>query len=156
LPCACATLAVAALVACGGGDEAPEPRCGGTPPEEGATYANADVAFATGPGGALQADRSEGELPWFAKAGLLVRGSDPVVVGVPDGQDVVRIVGWGGAPEELRTATIVESAPACESDWTAYPGGLAFSGRRCVRLRVEGPGEQSGTAVLGLRRDCPD
>jgi hypothetical protein len=152
LPCACATLAVAALVACGGADEA---RCGGTPPEEGATYANADVAFATGSGGALQADRSEGELPWFAKTGLLVRGSGTVVVRVPDGQDVVRIVGWGGAPGELATAALVVSTPACESDWTAYPGGLAFSGRRCVRLRVEGPGEQSGTAVLGLRRDCP-
>jgi hypothetical protein len=142
------------LGACGGDDARPGPRCGGTAPEAGATYANADVAFATGAGGALQADRFDGGLPWFAKAGLLVRGRGSVVVRVPDGQDAVRIVGWGGGPGELATFTLVESAPACDSDWTAYPGGLAFSGRRCVRLRIEGPGDQTGTAVLGLRRDC--
>jgi hypothetical protein len=66
-----------------------------------------------------------------------------------------RIVDWA-ACRALAQPLPWPRSPACETDWTAYPGGLAFSGRRCVRLRVEGPGEQSGTAVLGLRRDCSD
>jgi len=150
-------LAAAVLAACGGGDDGEPPRadCFSTPPEEGATQANADVAFATGEGGALQASRVEGEFPWFAKVGLLVRGSGTVVVSVQAAQqDAVRINGWGGDSFSLRTDVVIESSPTCESDWTAYPGGLVFSGRQCVRLAVDGPRAQTGTAVLALRRDC--
>lgn len=48
----------------------------------------------------------------------------------------------------------LERAKSCPGDWTAYPGGLVFRGRRCVRLQVEGPGEAHGTMLVGLRRDC--
>jgi hypothetical protein len=70
--------------------------------------------------------------------------------GLPEGAEL-QSARHGG---ELRTEVRVEPASGCPSDWTAYPGGLAFSGRRCVRLRVEGPGEQTGSALFGLRRDC--
>jgi len=153
---ACATLAVAVGLAACGGDAADEQRaeCLSTPPEEGATYAGDDVAFATGEGGALQAERVDGEFPWFAKVGLLVRGSGTVVVSVPE-EAAVRIKGWGGDAFSLRTDVVIESSPSCEADWTAYPGGLVFSGRQCVRLRVEGPSGEPTSAILALRRECP-
>jgi hypothetical protein len=125
-----------------------------------AVYANAHVAFgrdaSAREGSELQSDRFGGDLPWFAKTGLFVRGTEPVVVRVPSTQrDAVKILGWTGTDDnELRGGVLVEPASACPADWTAYPGGLAFSGRRCVRLRVEGPGDETGSALFGLRKDC--
>jgi hypothetical protein len=158
-------LACAVLGACGGSGSEPPSRAASGPcvsddPGDAATYANADVAFARDPstpeGGELQSDRSNGDLPWLAKTGLFVRGNGEVVVRVPSAQrDVVKIVGWSGTGNtEPRTDVLVQSTSACPSDWTAYPGGLAFSGRRCVRLRVEGPGDKTGSALFGLRKDC--
>jgi hypothetical protein len=139
---------VLALVACGGGDP-PVAECGDVPDAR-ATRVNADVAFAAPSGVALEADRVSGsELPWFTKFGLLVRGEGDVVVRAPDG---VKISGWRGTSDtSLQSAVLVTADSRC---WTAYPGGLAFSGRRCARLAVEGPGDQRGTALFGLRRDC--
>jgi hypothetical protein len=48
---------------------------------------------------------------------------------------------------------LVRSASACPEDWMAYPGGFAFRGRHCVRVRVEGSGDARGSALVGLRRD---
>jgi hypothetical protein len=119
-------------------------------PPEAAAYANDDVAFAAPESQEVQSARSEGPLPWFAKFGLYVRGNGTVVVRVPSDRHV-RIVGWGGGADEPREATLVESTSPC---WTAYPGGLAFAGRQCVRVQVDGPGGARGSAVFGLRRDC--
>jgi hypothetical protein len=132
-----------------------------TAPEEHAVYANPDVAFAweagVPEGGELQSGRSGGgELPWFAKTGIHLHGRESIVVRVPlSHQDVVRISGWygPGSDGELRTDVLVEPADGC-GDWTAYPGGLAFEGRQCVRLRIEGPGDRTGSVLIGLRRDC--
>jgi hypothetical protein len=159
------TAAALVLVACGGSGAERERTdakvpCVSTDPGDGATYANADVAFGraagTPEGGELQSDRFGGDLPWFAKTGLFVRGTEAVVVSVPNAQrDTVKILGWTGTDDnQLRAAVLVEPAPGCPSDWTAYPGGLAFSGRRCVRLRVEGPRDEAGSALFGLRKDC--
>jgi hypothetical protein len=148
---------VVALVlgACGGDDERRAVECSSDDPGEAATYSGDRVAFGAPAGEEVQSDRFGGPLPWFAKLGLFVRGSGTVVVRVPEAQhEVVKISGWGGRAGDLRTDVLLEAAPACASDWTAYPGGLVFSGRRCVRLRVEGPGDATGSAVLGLRRDC--
>jgi hypothetical protein len=136
-----------ALAACGGGDP-PAAECGNVPDAR-ATRVNADVAFAAPSGTRLQADRFRGSLPWFAKFGLVVRGRGDVVVRAPDG---VKISGWRGTSDtSLQSAVLVTADSPC---WTSYPGGLAFSGRRCVTLQVEGPGETRGTARFGLRRDC--
>jgi hypothetical protein len=159
------TVAALVLVACGGSEPKRERAdakvpCVSTNPGDAATYANGDVAFGrdagTREGGELQSDRFGGDLPWFAKTGLFVRGTGTVVVRVPSAQrDVVKILGWTGTDDnQLRAEVLVEPAPACRSDWTAYPGGLAFSGRRCVRLHVEGPGDEAGSALFGLRKDC--
>lgn len=142
--------AIVVLGACGGGQDEPAPACAGDEPSRTATYVNEDVAFAAPAGAELQSDRFDGPLPRFAKFGLHVRGEGTVVVRVPSGQRV-RIVGWGGAADDAREAALVETASAC---WTAYPGGLAFAGPQCVRVQVEGPGEQRGSARFGLRRDC--
>jgi hypothetical protein len=146
------------LGACGERSTAHAP-CVSTPPGKGATYANAHVAFArdaaTREGEEVQSARSGGDLPWFAKFGLYVRGTEDVVVRVPVGQrDVVKIQGWGSDPHELRSDILVQSTAGCDAIWTAYPGGLVFSGRRCVRLDVEGPGSRGGSARFGLRKDC--
>jgi hypothetical protein len=123
-------------------------------PGANATYANPDVAIAYGPEGAeLESARSGGELPWFAKTGLVVRGDREVLVRVPAEQaDVVKISGWGRTGVEAREAALVE--PSCPGEWTSYPGGLVFRGRQCVRLEVEGPSEARGSVLIGLRRDC--
>jgi hypothetical protein len=83
-----------------------------------AIYANRDVAFgweAGLPEGAeLQSARQDGDLPWFAKTGIFVRGKGTVVVQVPaDQRDVVRISGWygPGTDGELRTEVLVEPVP---------------------------------------------
>lgn len=151
--------------ACGGGngDDAIQDADAGVPcvdedPGRAATYANRYVAIGRDPrkpeGAELESDRSGEGLPWFAKAALFVRGNHEVVVRIPaELADAVRIVGWGqdgGAP---RDAALVRPA-SCPDDWTAYPGGLVFRGRQCVRLRVEGPGDAQGTVLVGLRRDC--
>ena len=97
----------------------------------------------------VQSDRGDGYLPWFAKFGLYVRGRGDVVIRVPAAQrDEVNMAGWGGDPP--RTDLHI-SASRC---WTGYPGGLVFTGHRCVRLEVEGPGALRGAARFGLRRDC--
>jgi hypothetical protein len=145
------------LAACGGQRPAASASCHSTPPGAEALYANADVAIAwpagLPEGGELESARFGGELPWFAKTGLFVRGPGTVVVRVAPAQhDVVAIRGWGG--DEPRTDALVERPEACAGDWTAYPGGLAFAGRQCVRLRIEGPGDQTGSLLIGLRRDC--
>jgi hypothetical protein len=164
-----AALALVALGACGSGDGDGDATsssanagipCIDEDPGDAATYANADVAIGRDPrkpvGGELASDRSGGKLPWFAKTGLFVRGNREVVVRVPDElRDMVRIVGWGGtAKGESREAVLVHPITPCAQDWTAYPGGLVFRGRRCVRLRVEGPGDARGSVLVGLRKDC--
>jgi hypothetical protein len=143
-------MAMLGLAACGGGDEpSAKVPCVDDDPGQAVAYANADVAIGRDP----DADRSEGALPWFAKTALFVRGDRQVVVRVPDElSGEVGIVGWGQAGGEPRDVALVE--PACARVWTAYPGGLAFRGRHCVRLRVEGPGEARGSVLVGLRRDC--
>ena len=144
--------AAVVLAACGAATEDDRtPDCASSEePPEAAAYANDDVAFAAPEGQEVQSDRFEGSLPWFAKFGLYVRGHGTVVVRVPSDQRV-RIVGWGGGADEPREATLAESTSPC---WTAYPGGLAFAGRQCVRVQVEGPRETRGSAVFGLRRTC--
>jgi hypothetical protein len=152
------------LGACGGQGESGSPGADATvpcvddDPGEAATYANPDVAIGRDPrkpiGGELASDRSGGELPWFAKTALFVRGNREVVVRVPDDlSDAVKIVGWSET-NEPREAVLAQPTTACPEDWTAYPGGLAFRGRHCVRLRVEGPGDAGGSALVGLRKDC--
>ena len=139
---------VGTAAACGSGDRAVA-RCDDTAPGPGATFATAGVAFAAREGEEVQSDRGDGYLPWFAKFGLYVRGRGDVVIRVPAEQrDAINLTGWGGDPP--RTDLRI-SASRC---WTAYPGGLVFTGRRCVRLEVEGPGALRGTARFGLRRDC--
>jgi hypothetical protein len=163
-----AALLFVGLGACGGdGDgesESPDADatvpCVDDDPGEAATYANPDVAIGRDPrkavGAELASDRFEGELPWFAKTGLFVRGNRQVVVRVPaELSDVVKIVGWGeGNDAEPREVVLAQPTSACREDWTAYPGGLVFRGRHCVRLRVEGPGDARGSALVGLRKDC--
>jgi hypothetical protein len=152
------------LGACGDKGAAPElsrapAPCPSTPPGKAATYATANVAFArdagTREGEKVQSARMGGDLPWFAKFGLYVRGSEDVVVRVPAGQrEVVKIRGWGSNADELRSDILVPPTPGCRAAWTVYPGGLVFSGRRCVRLEVEGSGSRRGSALFGLRKDC--
>ena len=159
-----AALLVLGLGACGrGSDEARSAgatvRCVDDDPGAAATYANPDVAIGRDPrrpvGGEHESYRSRGELPWFAKTPLFVRGNREVVVRVPgELSDVVRIVGWGTNDGEGRELALVQPTTSCPEDWTAYPGGLTFRGRHCVRLRVEGPGDARGSALVGLRRDC--
>ena len=157
--------AVPLLLVVGACGDSTRPAAGGPcldeDPGKSAIYANRDVAFGWDPslpeGAEVQSARSDGDLPWFAKTGIFVRGKATIVVRVPaDQHDVVRISGWYGPGSDggLRTEVLVEPVSGCPSAWTAYPGGLAFSGRRCVRLRVEGPGDQTGSALFGLRRDC--
>jgi hypothetical protein len=153
-PTIAAAAVVAVVLGACGGEERAAPECSSDEPDATATYAHDAVAFATGEGGWLQAERTGGRLPWFAKFGLYVRGRGTVVIRVPEGQRHVRISGWGGRAGELKTAVLLEASPSCARDWTGYPGGLAFSGRRCVRLRVEGPGNAIGSARFGLRREC--
>ena len=166
---AAAALALVALGACGSGDSNGDAMsssananvpCLDEDPGDAASYANADVAIGRDPrkpvGQELASAPSGGELPWFAKTGLFVRGNREVVVRVPDElSDVVRIVGWGGTADgESREAVLVQPTTSCANDWTAYPGGLVFRGRRCVRLQVEGPGDARGSVLIGLRKDC--
>jgi hypothetical protein len=158
------TLGAAALLglaACGGDAEDADTGvpCIDEDPGRAATYANRDVAIGRDrrrPEGAeLESDRSGGELPWFAKTALYVRGNHEVVVRVPaELSGVVRIAGWGEDGGEPRDAALVRPT-SCPGDWTAYPGGLVFRGRHCVRLQVEGPGDAQGSVLVGLRRDCP-
>ena len=137
------------LAACGGGEDRAAAGCDDTSPGPGATFATAGVAFAAREGEEVQSDRGDGYLPWFAKFGLYVRGRGDVVIRVPAAQrDEVNMAGWGGDPP--RTDLHI-SASRC---WTGYPGGLVFTGHRCVRLEVEGPGALRGAARFGLRRDC--
>jgi hypothetical protein len=155
-------LLVLLLAACGPGAKS-GPAAGGPcldeDPGKRAIYATRDVAFAWDPtlreGSAVQSAASEGELPWFAKTGLFIRGDDSVVVRVPERQDV-RIEGWygPGSDGELRSEVLVEPVEGCPSQWTAYPGGLRFAGRQCVRVEIEGPAGQTGSALFGLRRNC--
>ena len=119
----------------------------------GALYANPGVAIAwpdgVPEGGELQAGRRGREMPWFAKTGIHLREQESIVVRVPPShEDVVRIDGWyrPGSDHELRTEVLVDG---CE--WTAYPAG---SRSRGVRLRIDGPGDQTGSVLIGLRRDC--
>jgi hypothetical protein len=165
-----AAATVLALASCGEGGDAPEPRfsderaqvpCVSDEPEQGdVSFANPNVAIGRDPrkpkGGELPSDRFGGELPWFAKTALFIRGSREVVVRVPaELSDDVRIQGWGQGEGEPREAILVQATSGCpEKDWTAYPGGLTFRGRHCVRLQVEGPGDARGSVLLGLRRDC--
>lgn len=152
------------LGACGEKRAASEPSaahapCLSSPPGKAATYANANVAFArdagTREGGKVQSARIGGDLPWFAKFGLYVRGNQDVVVRVPAGQrEVVKIRGWQSGANEVPSSVLVRSTSGCRAIWTVYPGGLVFSGRRCVRLEVAGPGSQRGSALVGLRKDC--
>jgi hypothetical protein len=161
---AAAALGSLMLGACGesgGGSHLSTTRgpCLSSPPGKAATYANASIAFArdagTREGEEVQSTRLGGELPWFAKFGLYVRGNQEVVVRVPARQrDVVKIRGWGSTANELHTDILVPSMSGCRAIWSVYPGGLVFSGRRCVRLVVEGPGSRRGSALFGLRRDC--
>jgi hypothetical protein len=154
------------LGACGGGGPAESEfpgadatvPCVDDDPGEAATYANPGVAIGRDTrkpvGGELASTRYGGELPWFAKTALFVRGNREVVVRVPDDvSDEVKIVGWSET-NEPREAVLAQPTTACPEDWTAYPGGLAFRGRHCLRLRVEGPGNARGSALVGLRKDC--
>jgi hypothetical protein len=159
-------IALGALGACGGDDDDAELSdvnegvpCVDDDPGEAATYANPDVAFGRDPrkpvGAEHKAYRSGGELPWFAKTPLFVRGNREVVVRLSgELSDVVKISGWGTNDRTGREAVLVQPTTSCPEDWTAYPGGLIFRGRHCVRLRVEGPGEARGSALVGLRKDC--
>lgn len=161
---AAAALASLVLGACGDKSGAPEMSaarapCSSSPPGKAATYANANVAFARDAGiresEEMQSTRIGGALPWFTKFGLYIRGDRDVVVRVPAvQQDVIEIRGWGSETRELRRDVLVRSTPGCRTSWTVYPGGLVFSGRHCVRLEVEGPGRQRGSARFGLRKDC--
>jgi hypothetical protein len=100
----------------------------------------------------FQSARGDGYLPWFAKFGVFVRGRGDVVIRVPAVQhDTVSMAGWGADGDDPPRTDILLSASRC---WTAYPGGLVFSGRQCVRLVVEGPGALRGAARFGLRRAC--
>ncbi|HEX5619546.1 MAG TPA: hypothetical protein VFX51_14080 [Solirubrobacteraceae bacterium] len=143
------------IAACGGGGETERAaaRCDDTAPGPGATFATADVAFAAPEGEEVQSARDNGGyLPWFAKFGLYVRGSGDVVIRVPAvHRDDVNMVGWGAGGDDPPRTDIRIAASRC---WTGYPGGLIFTGRPCVRLRVEGPGSLRGTARFGLRRAC--
>jgi hypothetical protein len=140
------------LAACGGDGDRAAARCDDTAPGPGATYATAGVAFAAPEGEEIQSDRGDGYLPWFAKFGLFVRGRGDVVIRVPAVQhDEVNMAGWGAGGDDPPRTAIHLSASRC---WTGYPGGLVFSGRGCVRLEVEGPGELRGAARFGLRQDC--
>jgi hypothetical protein len=130
-------------------------------PGEAATYANSNVAIGRDPrkpvGGELASDRFGGERPWFAKTALFVRGNREVVVRVPgDLSDAVKIGGWGEANDgEPSEAVLVQPTSACPEDWTAYPGGLAFRGRQCVRLRVEGPRAAPARSAPSSREALP-
>jgi hypothetical protein len=142
------------LAACGGGGDGNRAalRCAESGPGPGATFATGGVAFAAREGEQVQADRGDGYLPWFAKIGLFVRGQGDVVVRVPAvAHDEVNMAGWGAGDDAPPQTDIRITASRC---WTAYPGGLVFNGRRCVRLEVEGPGKLKGTARFGLRRAC--
>jgi hypothetical protein len=129
-------------------------------PGKAATYADDDVAIARDPrqpdGAELESHRSGRRLPWFAKTALFVRGNEQVVVRVPSElTDAVKIAGWTQPPSSRTAeAVLVQSTSDCSEDWTAYPGGLVFRGRHCVRLIVEGPGDARGSLLVGLRRDC--
>jgi hypothetical protein len=155
------------LAACSGDEAAPEVRgasaavpCIDEDPGKAATYADDDVAIARDPrqpdGAELESHRSGRRLPWFAKTALFVRGNEQVVVRVPSELiDAVKIAGWTQPPSSRTAeAVLVQSTSDCSEDWTAYPGGLVFRGRHCVRLIVEGPGDARGSLLVGLRRDC--
>ena len=141
-------------------DDERERRCRPLLRDESSSYANGHVAIARDPrqpdGAELESHRRGGRLPWFAKTALFVRGNQQVVVRVPNElSDAVRIAGWTQPPNgRTAAAVLVTPSSTCPEDWTAYPGGLVFRGRHCVRLLVEGPGDARGLLLVGLRRDC--
>jgi hypothetical protein len=126
--------------------------------------ASTNVAFGTAEGEAMLADRGSGRLPYFAKAGLYVRGPATVSLRVPRGKRrAVRLVGWSGTVGAdqvqhpvpgLHVHTVATATTDCATAWTPFAGGIKFRGKHCLRLLVNGPGDRRSRPVLGLRRDC--
>lgn len=92
--------------------------------------------------------------PYFAKAGLAIRGgSPPVTITVPKAWRSRTAIGWGdGGGSALRIA----SCPAYEPNkpWNGYAGGFYLRSRSaCVPLMIK-VGTRSATVRFGIGRTC--
>ena len=154
------------LGACGGGQgESELPGADATvpcideDPGDAATYANPDVAIGRDPrkpvGGEHASNRSGGELPWFAKTALFVRGNREVVVRVPDDlSDAVKIVRWSET-NEPREAVLAQPTTACPEDWTAYPAASPSGDGTASACASRGPAMRAARRSLACERTAP-
>jgi hypothetical protein len=83
----------------------------------------------------------------FAKAGLWVRGPDPIVLRV---DAPVLMKGWSAAGKN----TEITIPPCADQEWRVFPGGFLIPRpRRCVTLEIE-VAERRAQVPFGVGVSC--
>jgi hypothetical protein len=98
----------------------------------------------------MQVVRVDGPLPYWRKAGLLVRANTPdVLIGVPAAWRSRAAITWG----DSGTVRSLRIEPCATHRWNAYAGGFYVRRPACVPLVVR-VGERATHVHFGVGRRC--